>query len=113
MFKNSQEKMRVCVTYICPKSCMHDNKSRCTYVRDVRQLLNPAFNLLSHGPDIDKIYLYAQNPYEAKYQLLISKREVQAYRIQMIQMLLLDIQMIWMIFTKILKNTIQMKNEKY
>ena len=92
---------------------MHDNKSRCTYVRDVRQLLNPAFILLSHGPDTDKIYLYAQNPYEAKYPILISKREVQAYRIQMIQKLLLDIQMIWMIFIKILKNTIQKKNEKY
>ena len=92
---------------------MHDNKSRCTYVRDVHQLLNPAFILLSHAPDIDKIYLYAQNPYEAKYPLLISKREVQAYRIQMIQKLLLDIQMIWMIFIKILKNTIQKKNEKY
>ena len=26
-------------------------------------------------PDIDKIYLYAKNPYEAKYQYLIKKRE--------------------------------------
>ena len=26
-------------------------------------------NLISHEPDIDKIYLYAKDPYEAKYQL--------------------------------------------
>ena len=26
-------------------------------------------------PDIDKIYLYAKDPYESKYQYLINKRE--------------------------------------
>ena len=31
--------------------------------------------MLDYEPDIDKIYLYAKNPYEAKYQLLINKRE--------------------------------------
>ena len=36
---------------------------------------NSLFNLISHRPDIDKIYLYAKDPYEAKYQLLINKRE--------------------------------------
>ena len=30
------------------------------------------FNIISHLPDIDKIYLYAEDP---KYQLLIGKRE--------------------------------------
>ena len=33
------------------------------------------FNLLNHEPDIDKIYLHGKDPYEAKYQLLIFKRE--------------------------------------
>ena len=33
------------------------------------------FNLISQQPDIDKIYLYAKDPYEAKYQFLINKRE--------------------------------------
>ena len=28
-----------------------------------------------HQPDIDKIYLYTKDPYEAKYQYLINKRE--------------------------------------
>ena len=32
-------------------------------------------NLISHQADIDKIYLYAKDPYEAKYQFLINKRE--------------------------------------
>ena len=37
--------------------------------------MNSLFNLLSKPSDIDKICLYAKNPYEAKYQLLINKRE--------------------------------------
>ena len=32
-------------------------------------------NLINNEPDIDKIYLYAKDPYEAKYQLLINQRE--------------------------------------
>ena len=34
------------------------------------------FNLISHQSDIDIIYLYATDLYEAKYQLLINKREI-------------------------------------
>ena len=36
---------------------------------------NSLFNLRSQQPDIDKIYLYVKDPYEAKYQFLINKRE--------------------------------------
>ena len=36
---------------------------------------NALFNLINNQPHIDKIYLYAKDPYEAKYQLLIKKRE--------------------------------------
>ena len=36
---------------------------------------NSLFNLLSHPPDIDKIYLYAKGPNEGKYQLLLNKQE--------------------------------------
>ena len=36
---------------------------------------NYLFNLISHQPDIHSIYLYAKDPYEAKYQLLINKRK--------------------------------------
>ena len=31
-------------------------------------------NLINNQPDIDKIYLYAKDPYEAKYQFFIDKR---------------------------------------
>ena len=35
---------------------------------------NALLNLINNQPDIDKIYLYAKDPYEAKYQLLIKKK---------------------------------------
>ena len=31
--------------------------------------------LINHQPDIDKIYLYVKDPFEAKYQFFIKKRE--------------------------------------
>ena len=36
---------------------------------------NTLLNLRNNQPDIDKIYLHAKDPYEAKYQFLINKRE--------------------------------------
>ena len=36
---------------------------------------NALLNLINNQPDIDKIYLYAKDPYEAKHQYLINKRE--------------------------------------
>ena len=36
---------------------------------------NALLNLINNQPDIDKIYLYAKDPYEAKYHFLINKRE--------------------------------------
>ena len=36
---------------------------------------NLFLNLIENQPDIDKIYLSAKDPYESKYQYLISKRE--------------------------------------
>ena len=32
-------------------------------------------NLINNQPDINKIYLYAKDPYEANYQYLINKHE--------------------------------------
>ena len=32
-------------------------------------------NLINHEQDIEKTFLYTRDPYEAKYQLLIKKRE--------------------------------------
>ena len=36
---------------------------------------NALLNLINHEPDTDKIYLYAKDSYEAKYQLLINRRK--------------------------------------
>ena len=36
---------------------------------------NALLNLKNNQSDIDKIYLYAKDPYEDKYQFLINKRE--------------------------------------
>ena len=67
-------------------------------------------NLISQQPDIGKVSLYDKDSFEGKHQLLINKREVTGW---MILKLLLNTQLIWMIFTKMLKNKIQIKNVKY
>ena len=36
---------------------------------------NGLLNLINKQPDIDKIYLYDEDPYEVKYQFLINKTE--------------------------------------
>ena len=37
---------------------------------------NALLNLTKHQqPDIDKIYLFIKDPFESKYQLLVSRRE--------------------------------------
>ena len=36
---------------------------------------NVLLNLIENQPDIDRINLYAKDPYEAKHQYLIHKRE--------------------------------------
>ena len=36
---------------------------------------NALLNLINNQPDIDKMYLYAKDPYEAKYHFFINKRE--------------------------------------
>ena len=65
---------------------------------------NALLNLIENQPDIDKTYLYAKDPYEAKYQYLINKGEsVRINIILMILKLLLSIQMTCAMFTKILQ----------
>ena len=71
---------------------------------------NALLNLINNEPDINKIYLHAKDPYKAKYQLLINKREKTRLKYLNDQK---NTQMIWKVFIKMLKNTIQIKNEKY
>ena len=40
---------------------------------------NVLLNLIDNQPDVDKIYLYAKDPYEVKYQYLINIREKVLY----------------------------------
>ena len=64
---------------------------------------NSLFNLINHQSGIDKIYLYAKDPLEAKYQFLIKKREDVETKHFMIQKLLLNTQIIW-IFIKAIED---------
>ena len=41
---------------------------------------NLLLNLIENQPDLDKIYLYAKDTYEAKYQYLINKKRGCWYR---------------------------------
>ena len=54
------------------------------------------------------MYLYAKDPYKVKYQFLIKKIQVKHFN----DSKAFTEYSIRMIFTKILKNTIQIKNEK-
>ena len=60
---------------------------------------NALLNLIENQPDIDKIYLYAKDLYEAKYQYLINTREGVGINHFKDLKLLLSIQMICMMFT--------------
>ena len=57
-------------------------------------------NFIIHQSNVDKIYVYANDLYDAKYQFLINKQKVQAQSILMILKLLCNTSMIWMIFIK-------------
>ena len=72
---------------------------------------NVLLKLIEKQPDIDQIYLYSKYPYEAKYQHLIKIHE--KVIIITILELILSIQMICMMFTKIFVITILMKKIKY
>ena len=77
---------------------------------------NLLLNSIENQPDIEKIYLYPKDRYESKYQYLINKRErvgINHFNDPKALKLLLNIQMICMIFTKILIITIPIKKIKY
>ena len=73
---------------------------------------NVLLNLIENQPHIDKIYQYAKDPYKAKYQYLIDKRRNVGIDHFNDRKVLLSIQMICIMFTKILMNTILIKKIK-
>ena len=44
-------------------------------VQHLKKETSATLNLITHQPDIDKINIYAKNPYETKHQLIINKHE--------------------------------------
>ena len=52
-----------------------DHPYRILIIRGSRSGKTNLLNLIENQPDIDKIYLYAKDPYESKYQYFINKRE--------------------------------------
>ena len=56
--------------------CVPDHPQRILIIGGSRSgKTNVLLNIKENQPNIDKIYLYAKDPYEAKYQYLINKRE--------------------------------------
>ena len=43
---------------------------------------NSLFNLMNQQSDIDKTYLCAKDPYEAKYQFVINKQETRSKKLK-------------------------------
>ena len=70
------------------------------------------FNVISPKPDIDEIYLHAKDPFKANYQFLIKKLESTSLKHVNDSKGVINTQMIWMIFIRILKNTIQITKVK-
>ena len=66
---------------------------------------NLLLNLVENQPDIDKIYLYAKGPYETKYEY--NKREGFGIVCR------LSIQTRYMMFARILMNTVLIKKKRY
>ena len=67
---------------------------------------NILVNKINKQPDIDKIFLYVKDSYEAKYQYLISNHEKVGLKHYDDPKHLLNTGMTCKIFTKILKNII-------
>ena len=70
-------------------------------------------NLVNQESDIDKIYLYVKDPWEAKYQMLINKRESTSLKYLNDSKAFIQYSNDMHDTYKILKNTVQIKNEKY
>ena len=66
----------VLVTYkICLTLMIIKTKRKNTYIKVVIYSRSFVQGFNNWGPDFDKIYLYAKDPYKAKHQYLINKRE--------------------------------------
>ena len=69
--------------------------------------------MIKEQDDIDKIYLYAKDLREPKYEILIKNVNMQEQNISVIQMHLLSVQIQWMTFMRILMIITQAEKEKF
>ena len=74
---------------------------------------NALINLINEQNDIDKIYLYARDLNEPKYEYLIKKREDVGIKHLNNSKHLLSVQILWITFMKILMITIPPAEEKF
>ena len=74
---------------------------------------NVLLNVMENQPNIDKIYLYAKDPYKAKYQYLINKREGVGTDHFNDPKTFIDYSIDMAMFTRILISTIVIKKIKY
>ena len=74
--------------------------------------INELLNLISCLSEINKIFSFTEDPYEPKYQLLINKHDQTGLKHFKDPKISLNIQMIWMVFLKIVLNRILKKNCK-
>ena len=70
---------------------------------------NLLLNLIENQPDIDKIYLYAKDLYESKYQYLVNNEEGVGINYFNDPKAFIGVQTICMIFTKTVMITILIK----
>ena len=74
---------------------------------------NALLHLIKEQDDIDKIYFYAKDLSEPKYEFLIKNVNMQEQNILVIPMHLLSVQIQWMTFMRILMTITQTGKEKF
>ena len=74
---------------------------------------NALLNLIKEQDDIDKIYLYAKDLSEPKYEFLIKKRKDVGTKHFNDSNAFLSVQILWMTFIRILMIATQTENEKF
>ena len=75
---------------------------------------NALLNLINNHPGIDEIYLYNKDPYKAKYQFLINKRESTGLKnFNDPKAFIKQSNNMQDVYKNIYKNTTQIKNVKY
>ena len=75
---------------------------------------NALFNLINEQNDIDKIFLYARDLSEQKYEYLIKKEKKKHAGINLLNdsNAFIECSIQWMMFMRILMITIQLEKEK-